>query len=102
MAKYAQNELFSITDFTKHLGSVVKSIKNHSIEKIGILKNNKLEAVVISTDEYERLKAFEEILELSEHRHIYNTIQERKDTPLSEYLSMEDLAKELKIDMNRL
>jgi len=102
MVKYAQNELFSITDFTKQLGSVVKSIKNHSIDKIGILKNNKLEAVVISTDEYERLKALEELLELAEHTHIYNTIQERKEIPLSEYVSMEGLAKELNIDMSKI
>jgi len=60
MVKYAQNELYSITDFIKQIGSVISSIKEHSLEKIGILKNNKLEAVVISTDEYERLKAFEE------------------------------------------
>ncbi len=38
MVKYAQNELFSITDFTKQIGSAVNSIKAHSLEKIGILK----------------------------------------------------------------
>ncbi|MGD9654951.1 MAG: hypothetical protein AB7U44_07120 [Sulfuricurvum sp.] len=45
MVKYAQNELYLITDFTKHIGSAVNSIEEHSIEKIGILKNNRLEAV---------------------------------------------------------
>ena len=102
MVKYAQNELFSITDFTKQIGNVVKSIKEHSLEKIGILKNNKLEAVVISTDEYERLKAFEEQIELAEHTEIYNIIQGRKDTPLSEYVSMEDMAKKFDIDLDKL
>ena len=70
MVRYAQNELFSITDFTKQIGSVIKRIKEHSFEKIGILKNNKLEAVVISTDEYERLKEIEEKFELAEHTQI--------------------------------
>ena len=102
MVKYAQNELFSITDFTKQIGSVVNSIKEHSLEKIGILKNNRLEAVVISTDEYERLKAFEEQVELAEHTEIYNTLQSRKDTPLSEYVSMEDMAKKFDIDLDKL
>jgi len=102
MVKYAQNELFSITDFTKQIGSVVNSIKEHSLEKIGILKNNRLEAVVISTDEYERLKAFEEQFELSEHIDIYNIMQDRKDTPLSEYVSMEDMAKKFDIDLDKL
>ena len=38
MLIFAIKSLFSITDFAKQLGSVVKSIKNHSIDKIGILK----------------------------------------------------------------
>ncbi|MDP2892961.1 MAG: hypothetical protein Q8N78_01165 [Sulfurimonas sp.] len=97
MVKYAQNELFSITDFTKQIGSAVSSIKEHSLEKIGILKNNKLEAVVISTDEYERLKELEEMFELAEHTQIYNAIQQRKETPLSEYVSMQDMAKKIDI-----
>lgn len=102
MVRYAQNELFSITDFTKQIGSVVKSIKEHSLEKIGILKNNKLEAVVISTDEYERLKELEAMVELAEHTQIYNIVEERKDTPLSEYLSMEDMAKKFDIDLDKI
>lgn len=102
MVKYAQNELFSITDFTKQIGSVVGSIKDHSLEKIGILKNNRLEAVVISTDEYERLKELEERYELAEHTEIYNIIQERKKIPVSEYISMEDMAKKFDIDLNAL
>ncbi|MBN2826092.1 MAG: type II toxin-antitoxin system Phd/YefM family antitoxin [Campylobacterales bacterium] len=59
MVKYAQDELLSITDFTKRISTIVKSIKNKNIEKIGILKNNRLEAVVISTQEYNRLKELE-------------------------------------------
>ena len=102
MVKYAQNELFSITDFTKQIGSIVSSIKQHSLEKIGILKNNRLEAVVISTDEYERLKAFEEIFECAEHTQIYDQIQQRKDTPLREYVSMESMAKKFDIDLDNI
>jgi len=102
MVKYAQNELFSITDFTKQIGSAVSNIKKHSIEKIGILKNNKLEAVVISTDEYERLKALEEEVELSEHTQIYNILKQRENTPLSEYVSSEDMAKKFNIDLEKI
>ena len=102
MVRYAQNELFSITDFTKQIGSVVKSIKEHSLEKIGILKNNKLEAVVISTDEYERLKEIEAMVELAEHTQIYNLVEKRKETALSEYISMEDMAKKFDIDLDKI
>jgi len=102
MVKYAKNELYSITDFTKQIGTVVKSIKENSFEKIGILKNNKLEAVVISTDEYERLKEIEEQVTLAEHNSIYKAVEERKDTPLCEYVSMEDMAKKFNIDINKV
>ncbi|MBU1667367.1 type II toxin-antitoxin system Phd/YefM family antitoxin [bacterium] len=60
MVKYAENELFSITDFTKQISSLLKDIKNNSLEKIGVLKNNRLEVVVLSTEEYARLKQIEE------------------------------------------
>ncbi|MEA1983784.1 MAG: hypothetical protein U9N39_09595 [Campylobacterota bacterium] len=102
MVKYAQSELFSITDFTKQIGNAVSSIKEHSLEKIGILKNNKLEAVVISTDEYERLKALEEEMELAEHTQIYNAVQQRKETPISKYVSMEEMAKKFDIDLDKV
>ena len=102
MVKYAKNELYSITDFTKQIGSVVGSIKEQTLEKIGILKNNKLEAVVISTDEYERLKEIEEQVALAEHGSIYQAVEARKDTPLSEYMSMEEMAKKFDIDMDKV
>ncbi len=60
MVKYTENELFSITDFTKQISSLLKDVKNNTIDKIGVLKNNRLEAVVLSTAEYARLKAIEE------------------------------------------
>jgi len=102
MVRYAQNELFSITDFSKQLGSVIKDIKDQTIEKIGVLKNNRLEAVVISTDEYERLKSYEDLIEELEHKEIYQTIQSRKNTDKSQYISLEDSAKEFGIDINSL
>ena len=41
--------------------------------KVGVLKNNKLEAVVISTQEYERLKELEELMNNIEHkRNLWN------------------------------
>ena len=102
MVKYAQNELFSITDFSKQLASVIKDIKEQSIEKIGVLKNNKLEAVVISTDEYERLKSYEDLIQNIEHKDIYETIQNRKDTPKSQYISLEQMAKEFEINLDTI
>jgi len=90
MVKYAQNELFSITEISKQIGSAVTSIKEHTLEKIGILKNNKLEAVIISTEEYERLhKAYE----LIEDMEIASIVQERRKTPKEDYLDGNEVLK---------
>ena len=102
MVKYAENELFSVTDFSKQLSSLVKNIKNNTIEKIGILKNNRLEVVVISTEEYSRLKELEEQIELVEDAQIYESIKKRIKTPKSQYVSLDDMAKKFDIDIKSL
>ncbi len=61
MVAYQKNELISATELAKKFGQVMTQIKEKNIDKIGVLKNNKLEAVVISTEEYEHLKMIEEI-----------------------------------------
>ncbi len=102
MVSYTQNELLSITDFTKSISKVLGNLKEHTVEKVGVLKNNKLEAVVISTDEYERLKELEELINTIEHKEIYETIQNRINTPKSDYVSIDDMAKKLNINMSNL
>lgn len=102
MVSYTQNELLSITDFTKSISKVLGSLKEHSVEKVGVLKNNKLEAVVISTDEYERLKELEDLMNNIEHKEIYETVQNRIKTSKSDYLSIDDMAKKLNVNINDL
>lgn len=102
MVSYTQNELLSITDFTKSISKILGDIKERTIEKVGVLKNNKLEAVVISTDEYERLKELEELMNNIEHKEIYNIVQNRINTSKSDYISMEDMAKKFNIDTSSL
>ena len=102
MVQYSQNELLSITEFTKKIGNIVKGVKEEAIEKIGILKNNKLEAVLISTTEYERLKEYENMMEELENEELLKIVEERSKTPLSEYISFEDMAKNLNVDLKTL
>ncbi len=102
MVSYTQNELLSITDFTKSISKILGDIKERTVEEVGVLKNNKLEAVVISTQEYERLKEIEELMSNIEHKEIYNIVQDRVKTPKSKYLSMEDMAKKFNIDTKSL
>ncbi len=102
MVSYTQQELLSITDFTKSISKVLNSIKNNSIEKIGILRNNKLEGVFISSDEYERLKALDKFIEEQEDEELLKIVEERLKTPESEYISMEEMSKMHDIDLSSL
>src|SRR5574344_37252 len=102
MVSYTQNELLSITDFTKQISKILTDVKERSLEKVGILKNNRLEAVVISIEEYEKFKKLEEFLELLEHKEIFEVIQKRKKEPKESYISLEDMAKKFDIDLDKL
>ncbi|PRM90549.1 hypothetical protein CJ671_01730 [Aliarcobacter cryaerophilus] len=99
MVSYTQNELLSITDFTKSISKILTDVKERSLDKVGILKNNRLEAVVISTQEYEKLKKLEEYLELLEHKEIFEVVEQRKKDSKDSYISLEDMAKKLEIDL---
>ena len=96
MVQYAQNELLSITDFTKRISTIVKGVKDEAIDKIGILKNNKLEAVLISTTEYERLKQYEEMMENLENEELLQIVEKRTAQPY-EAISHLDMMKRLNI-----
>jgi prevent-host-death family protein len=76
--------------------TVLKDIMNHTKERFAISKNNKLEAVVLPIDEYERLQ---EAYDLMEQIEIYNKVQARKN---SKTVSMEDAAKKYGIDIDAL
>ena len=70
MVSFSSDEMISTTEIAKKFGKVLAMLSKNNIDKMGVLKNNKIEAVVISKVEYERLKEFEE---LSERYQIYGT-----------------------------
>ncbi len=55
MVTYRSNELIPSSDFAKKFGTYLSLIKDSTIEKLAVLKNNKVEAVLISKDEYEAM-----------------------------------------------
>lgn len=56
MTTYTTNELVPSSELAKKFGTYLAQIKDKSVEKLAILKNNKVEAVIISKDEYESMK----------------------------------------------
>lgn len=76
MVTYSTNELISSSEFAKKFGTYLAQIKDNSVEKLAILKNNKVEAVIISKDEYENMK---EALTQIESKKILQSIQSGLD-----------------------
>lgn len=56
MIAYTTNELVPSSELSKKFGAYLKKIKDKRVEKIAILKNNKIEAVILSKDEYEKMR----------------------------------------------
>ena len=76
MVTYSTNELISSSEFAKKFGTYLAQIQDNTVEKLAILKNNKVEAVIISKDKYESMK---EALKEVESKKILKSIQSGLD-----------------------
>jgi PHD/YefM family antitoxin component YafN of YafNO toxin-antitoxin module len=72
MVSYGSNELVASSELAKKFGSYLAQLKDHSLEKLAVLKNNKVEAVMLDKDEYESML---ETLKTVEARQILASIQ---------------------------
>ena len=98
MVAYASNELIPSSIFAKKFGSYLAQIKDNAVEKLAILKNNRVEAILISKDEYERMKlALEEI----ENQKIFDIVEKRLSKSYRT-ISHQDMLKSLNIDSKEL
>lgn len=96
MIAYTRDEIISASDIARSFSTALNSIMEYSKEKLAISKNNRLEAVLISIEEYEKLR---EAYDLVEHMEIYQKIQERKN---SKTLSLEESMKRHGINFDDL
>lgn len=60
MAHYAREEIMSSSEVVRNFGSVLSSVVQHQREKVAIIRNNRLEAVLVAADVYERLEKADE------------------------------------------
>ena len=101
MITITKEEIVSSSKAGKNFGQILERLKSGQTEKIIISKNNKLEAVIIPIEEYEKVK---EAFELIEHLEIFQLVSKRKgkktvaalDDLISESgISRKDLRKEI-------
>ena len=98
MVTYTNTELIPSTEFAKKFGSFLTQVSSQTVEKIAILKNNHIEAVLVSRDSYEKMR---EALEFLEHQEIYNIVKERETKPYKT-LSFEEMASKHNINLQDL
>lgn len=95
MIAYTQNETVGITELSKSLGSYIDKLTSNTLSKLAIIRRNKLEAVIVPIEEYERMKAASNYLEDLE---ISKMIEERvlNKTESISYLSIDELKDKLR------
>ncbi len=99
MLAYKKTELMSSTEIVRNFSSILDSITKHEKDKIAVMRKNKLEAIILPVEEYERIY---ELMEFFEHIQIYKAIEQRKDTPLNEYIDLDQLLAEQGIDLDAI
>ena len=61
MASFTQDEIFTATEVVRNFSAMLGKVEQN--QKIVILKNNKIQAVMLNLKEYERLMGAVELLE---------------------------------------
>ncbi len=97
MVAYLQKELVSSTDISKQFGRYLSNVSNGVVEKLAILKNNKIEAVMIPTTLYESLI---DLLDEKENMEILKTVKKRLETPKEAYVDGNEVLKELNLSLD--
>ena len=56
MAHYAREEIMSSSEVVRNFGAVLSSVAQHQREKVAIIRNNRMEAVLVAVDVYEQME----------------------------------------------
>jgi prevent-host-death family protein len=83
-------KMISITKLQRELTQKMRDV-SETKQPLYVLRNNEVEAVIVSSDEYAALKEMEEVLE---HFEIYEMVQERmKHYDASRNVSLDEIRK---------
>lgn len=77
----------SSSEVVRNFSSVLASISGHKRDKVAILRNNRMEAVLVPIDEYERMQ---EICEVAEQFELYGILAERSKIEPDAYVTLAD------------
>ncbi len=84
---YTQQETVGITELTKSLGVYIDKLVSYPLNKLAIIRRNKIEAVIVPIAEYERMRAATDYME---HLEISKMVDERM-TPDTKFISEDEM-----------
>jgi len=99
MLTFTKDEIIPSTKISRNLGSILNKLKKNQLEKIVIMRNNEMEAIILPYEDYEIMK---DLIESNEYKEIYKTIKERSKTSETEYKDFDDVLKKMRISKNEL
>lgn len=86
MVLYGSDELIPASEFAKKFGSYLQKIKSKALDKVAVLKNNHIEAVLVSKEEYERMR---EALDRLEQRRISQSPEFEKNREMFQQIYLD-------------
>ncbi len=90
MVAYKRDEIVSASEMARGFSNILNSIIDKSKDRLAISKNNKLEAVILDIEEYEKLQNAYDLLEQKEIEiMLLNRTNEEKEVSHTKSLSIE-------------
>lgn len=97
MSTYTKDELISSTDISKKFWTYLNKVNSWKVKKLWILKNNKIEAVMLSWEVYELL--WDYIDNFLEDLQINNEIKDRINTKKEDFLDWKKVLEEFDLSI---
>lgn len=76
MTNFSRKEIVSSTQLVRQFSTFMNFLKNKNLEKVGIIRNNEMEAVIIPIEEYEKLKAQAELKQRKSIKDFFGTMDQ--------------------------
>ncbi len=97
MTSYTKDEIIPSTTITRNFGDILNRLSQKKLEKVAVIRNNKIEAVILTVESYEILNNMNS---LEEQKELYNIIMQRMKNP--EQVDFEDVLKEYNLSKDEL
>ena len=77
MITYTKEEIIPSTAVSRNFGDILNKLSKHTLSKVAVIRNNKIEAIILPIETYENIFNNSE---LSEHLELTKLIKEREST----------------------